>query len=210
MINAYPLCWPSGWGRTKISQNSRFKRIQSVSHNRCEHTVFEGVNEVNAELKRLGAKNIIISSNMPVRNDGTPYSNARNPDDSGVAVYFALNGSQQCIPCDKWKSAADNLWAVAKTIEALRGIERWGAKDMVTAAFKGFTALPDYSGDPDRNLTETKRDWFAGDWFADCRDRLEVKDKYKQLIKVLHPDVGGNVREFSDMQEQYNERMILK
>lgn len=32
--------------------------------------------------------------------------------------------------------------AIEKTIEALRGLERWGAKEMVNAPFRGFKALP--------------------------------------------------------------------
>ena len=34
------------------------------------------------------------------------------------------------------------MQAIAKTIEALRGINRWGTGDMMEAAFKGFSALP--------------------------------------------------------------------
>lgn len=34
------------------------------------------------------------------------------------------------------------MQAVRKTIEALRGIARWGTGDMMEAAFTGFEALP--------------------------------------------------------------------
>ena len=44
--------------------------------------------------------------------------------------------------CDKFRYTRDNIYAVAKTIEALRGIERWGASDMMERAFSGFKALP--------------------------------------------------------------------
>jgi hypothetical protein len=39
-------------------------------------------------------------------------------------------------------SIRDNLQAVAKTIEALRGIDRWGTREMVDAAFQAFAAIP--------------------------------------------------------------------
>jgi hypothetical protein len=47
-----------------------------------------------------------------------------------------------CFACDRWDSVADNVQAIRKTIEALRGIERWGTGDMVQRAFAGFVALP--------------------------------------------------------------------
>ena len=95
-----------------------------------------------AELQRLGARNAVISTNVELRQDGLPYSNRRRPDDPGVAVYFMYEGRQQCIPCDRWLSVEENLRAVWKSIEALRSLERWGAKSFVDAAFTGFAALP--------------------------------------------------------------------
>ena len=43
----------------------------------------------------------------------------------------------RAIACDKWDSIRDNLHAVAKTIEALRGIDRWGTGEMVDAGTLG-------------------------------------------------------------------------
>ncbi|WP_051532952.1 hypothetical protein [Arthrobacter sp. 9MFCol3.1] len=95
-----------------------------------------------AELRLLGVKNIVLSSNQELRRDGLPYAKRPQPMDRGVAVYFEREGKQQCIPCDKWSRIEDNVQAIRKTIEALRGLERWGAKSMVDAAFQGFLALP--------------------------------------------------------------------
>ncbi len=36
---------------------------------------------------------------------------------------------------------ADNLWAIAKHVEAMRGLDRWGVGD-ITRAFTGYAALP--------------------------------------------------------------------
>jgi len=54
------------------------------------------------ELDRLGEKNIIISTNLALRNDGLPRANQKMPDDAGVAVYFTLKNEQKCFPCYKW------------------------------------------------------------------------------------------------------------
>src|SRR3546814_19053229 len=44
--------------------------------------------------------------------------------------------------CDRWDTVRDNVRAIGKTIEAIRGIERWGASDMMERAFSAFEALP--------------------------------------------------------------------
>ena len=44
--------------------------------------------------------------------------------------------------CDKWDKVKDNINAIANTIAAIRGIERWGASDMMERAFSAFEALP--------------------------------------------------------------------
>ena len=96
------------------------------------------------ELCRLGCDhwNVIISSNMPVKRDGLPYANRKDPEDPGVAVYFKLNREEKCFPCDRWDRVADNIHAIGLSIAALRGLDRWGAEHMVDAAFRGFKALP--------------------------------------------------------------------
>ena len=38
------------------------------------------------ELKRLGARGMVLSTNVELRQDGLPYSNRRRPEDPGVAV----------------------------------------------------------------------------------------------------------------------------
>lgn len=118
MIDAYPLQWPTAWPRTKQPLVAQFKTsLTSAARN------------LTWELERLGAKNIVISSNMQYRADGIPYSRQPNLADTGIAVYFTLNGEEQCIPCDKWTDLADNMQAIRKTVEALRGLERWRQGD---------------------------------------------------------------------------------
>lgn len=42
-------------------------------------------------------------------------------------------------------------------------------------------------------------------YFYDCETVDACKQRYKELSKKLHPDMGGNADEFNDMFEQYNE-----
>lgn len=147
MTQAYPLTWPAGQPRTPMEKRvySQFKTKQEKAQ--------QGLLQ---EIQRLGGREPIISTNVPIRRDGLPYADVarRNIPDQGVAVYFTFKGRQQCFACDRWATIGENIHAIAKTIEALRGIERWGSGDMMERAFTGFTALP-----PPIITAPPARDW---------------------------------------------------
>lgn len=182
----YPLAWPLGWKRTQRPERSRFANVSISSES----------NEIVRQLHLMGARNIIISSNMRYRQDGMPYANQGYIEDVGVAVYFDLNGDQQCIPCDKWGSLGDNIRAIAKTIEALRGIERWGAKEMVNAAFRGFKALPESIIMGER----VAKAWYEVLQVSQNADPEIVQAAYKRMLHKTHPDTGGNDFAFQEVQ----------
>lgn len=195
MIEAFPLQWPKNWART----DARRRRHSSFKTNRAQ-----AISHLLNELKLLGAKKVVINSNLRTYERGgqlIPY--AQQPEaseDPGVAVYFELEGRQQCIPSDRWKSSGDNIRAVGLTIQALRGLERWGAKQMVEAAFTGFQALPDYTEN-----VQAMPD--IPDYFDECETPGEIRERYLFYAKELHPDHGGNAEEFKEMLRQYQEKM---
>lgn len=194
MINAYPLAWPAGWPRSHARKRSKFG----------DYTFEYMRREVLRELGLLKASDIIISSNLRLRQDGFPYSGQAQPEDVGIAVYFKLNGEEQCIPCDKWHKTEDNLRAVVKTVEALRGIERWGAKEMVHAAFRGFKALP-------ASVIVTpylSRPWFEILGVSRESPPSVIRAAYRSLAKVKHPDAGGNASEFEELNRALKESGI--
>src|SRR4051812_28607337 len=103
MIKPYPLQWPIGYPRTKHPQvNGHFKTTFATARDRCL-----------LEIKRLGGKDAVISTDIPVRNDGLPYANAARMtmQSQGVAVYFNYNGEPVVFCCDKWHSVAANMQA---------------------------------------------------------------------------------------------------
>ena len=131
------------------------------------------------EIHLLGGTLPVLSTNMPLRLGRVcPTLNFRQPEDKGVAVYFTLKGQQMCFACDRWDSVADNVHAIRKTIEALRGIERWGTGDMVQQAFTGFIALP--SNSP----------WAVLGLKPDANPD-EIKAAYREKARTATPDQGG-------------------
>lgn len=170
-VTAFPLSWPPGYPRVRYRSRSPFK-VKSFETSR---------EQLFAELRRMGATKIILSTNIPIRQDGMPYADLarRRIPDPGVAIYFHFRGSQRSLACDKWERLEDNLHALELTIEAMRGLERWGASSILERAFTGFTALPappqwwDVLGvQPEASLETCER-------------------VYREKIMRAHPDVGG-------------------
>jgi hypothetical protein len=183
----YPLNWPIGWPRTKTPIPSRFKD---------DLTTAAAKNELVAEIERMGGRQIVITTNIPLKKAGSPMPNRRSPDDKGVAVYFTLNGQPKVFACDRWTRISDNMRAIAKTIEAIRGIERWGSSEILDRIYQGFQALPEsgtYSDDAWWNVLEVDPD--AGP--------DEVKEAYRKLIRTNHVDVGGDPVLFAKINEAY-------
>lgn len=190
----YPLQWPMGRARLQNPDRSKFK----------PGTIVSEAQSVFRQLELMGASNIIISSNMQYKADGMPYYR-QSVSDTGVAVYFkSADGEEQCIPCDQWISLEENLRAIAKTIEAMRGIERWGGRSLMNAAFSGFKQLPPstiVTPPPDR----PHRDWWVVlgvDWNADAPT---VKQAYRHAQSLTHPDAGGSAHDFQEVQAAYEE-----
>lgn len=192
---AFPLSWPERWPRVpaNMRKDSPFKR--AVSFAARYHSMDEVRRELAGELDRLGATKEILSTNVKLRLDGLPYSNQAQPADPGAAVYFELKGKPVSLACDKWKRVEDNIWAIVKHIESIRGQERWGVGS-VEQAFRGYMALP--------GIGESG----ASDWWKTLGVTInatpeQVKEAYRVLVKKHHPDAGGDRDLFQRLQQAY-------
>lgn len=183
-VEAYPLAWPHGRQRTPDWHRERPK---------FKATFAAARDELLLEIKRLtgtvrnGDARIVISTNIALRRDGLPLANQRQPDDPGVAVYFLFRGHQRAFACDRWEKVEHNMQAIAKSIEALRGIERWGSGDMLEAAFAGFNALP-----PPAQPTEAAKPWHEVLGVQAHATTKDVRTAYRRIAALHHPDRGGS------------------
>jgi hypothetical protein len=168
-VESYPLHWPAGRPRTPRNQIS-YSRFSPG--NRAQE-----VRSVQDELWRLGAKNVIVSTNVRLRRDGLPYAGDKAPDDQGVAVYFDYLGGQKCFACDRWETVEENLRAIFKSIEAIRGLDRWGSKSFVDAAFTGFAALPS---------PEMQKPWWEVLGIDRHAGKDEIRSAYRRKSMELH------------------------
>lgn len=177
-VSSYPLTWPPGWPRTAPAGRKAgpFKT-----------TIAGALKNVETEIKRIGGKITVISSNVSLGES--------RPSDPGIAVYFDYDGESTAIPCDRWTSVEANLQAVARTIEAMRGIERWGAKHMIKSAFRGWAQLAGPEGAPEH--------WTDVLDIAAHASTEAVRARYQQVRSNAHPDKGGTADAFARVERAW-------
>lgn len=210
MISAFPLTWPTGWKRTPphIRERARFNKKESKSENfqtqagnqvrrwkvTKDLSVNDAVSRVIAEVTKLGVMDrgdIVVSTNLKVRLDGLPYSNLAEPQDPGAAVYWRTGNSNKCIAVDRYDRVADNIAAIAATIEAMRAIERHGGAEILERVFLGFQALPSPAAEP----------WWAVLGFAQGENvtKEKAEENFRRLAMQHHPDKGGEAAKFAEI-----------
>lgn len=184
---AYPLQWPEGWARTPDHARK--------THSQFKTTFDKARRELNAELVRLGAKNVVISSWLALRNDGQPYADQarRRIPDPGVAVYFIFRNRQMVMARDAYTSVHDNLRSIGLGIAHLRGLERHGGGTMMERAFEGFAALPSPdSFDPWAVMGLLQQN---GPY-----SKSQIEARYRDLARQRHPDApGGSTEDFQKL-----------
>lgn len=181
----YPLHWPNQ--RRRIAKDERIRA--RFRRGTMPVSVAGGCERVLRSLASIGVDlaTVVISSNRKPRTDGLPASGQAEPEDAGVAVYWlAHQGTRtakvaRCLAVDQYDRAADNLAAIAATLEALRTVERHGGRAVMEQAFTGFEALPS---------PEVWRHVFGLE-DAQVVTLAEVKQLYRALAPSRHPDTGG-------------------
>jgi len=130
--------------------------------------------------------------------------------DVEVKITFDRNGKRYIFKCSNYKNKLDNLRAAQLTISYLyRALEAYGVEsseeglsnDIFDNFLLGFEATPD---DSVLKLT-------AGDqWYEILNVRpqatpKEVKNAYRGLCKIYHPDNGGSKEAFQRLCVAYEE-----
>ncbi|MHB1260365.1 MAG: J domain-containing protein [Thermoplasmatota archaeon] len=173
----HPLAWPTGWRRIPAPARRRaaFRSRASAL------TVAAALSRLTGELRRLGARDIIISTNLRLRHDGLPYSTDRAPEDVGAAVYFKLKGHNRVLACDAWTLVADNIASIAAHIDAIRRIDRYqvGTLDQ---AFAGYAP----------RLQSAPEEWRIVLGVPSNATRGAVDLAFDRLAMTAHPDRGGS------------------
>jgi len=213
-LTNYPLTWPDGWRRTppSMQKQAQFGKTETVrsSDNSSSWqrkkplTVMDGIQRVLQELSRMGftRDDVLISTNLVTRLDGLPRSDQRKPIDPGVAVYWrrGTQGEMRCIAIDIYNDVADNLAAVAATLEALRAIERHGGAQVQERSFRGFAALPQ----------STRRHWKDVLGLNNLGRQIhesDIRAAYRIASLGAHPDRGGSHEAMAELNKAREEAL---
>lgn len=213
-MTKYPLAWPHGWKRvpSHLRRRARFHETSRQYSStpgggswlkKRDLSVADATGRILDELRRFGVLDgdAIISTNLKLRLDGLPRSDQAAPADPGVAVYWTRHGEGQAMKCmaiDLYDRVADNLAAIAATLEAMRAIERHGGAQVLDRAFTGFTALPPpvVASRPWRDVLEVG----ALDATVEA-----VQASYRRARSKAHPDKGGTTDQYLAVEAAYRE-----
>jgi hypothetical protein len=198
---------PQPWTRPTTPMTMR-------RHARFRTTYARTLQKLQDELEKIGATEILFECSFAsnqIRLDGWPKAN-QAPQYNGIAVSFnhPKVGRVEYVT-DRYFLWTDNLHAIALTLEALRGVERWG----VVASgqqYTGFKAL-----EAGGNGSTGRRG--AAVWIAKLlrEDPVQQKPIVDTLLggpavdqtrlirdarKHAHPDTGGSQEMFELLQEK--------
>jgi len=176
---AYPLTWPAGWPRARTRSEAKF------GHRGGANDVFKRVSmpvaieRLQEQLDLLRASEVILSTNVELRLDGLPRAQQPAPTDPGAALYFKLKGRDTALACDRWHRVEDNITALAKHLEAIRGMDRWGV-GTVEQVFTGYQALP------------APEQWWQVLKVPESASLEMIETAWKMMARNAHPDAGGS------------------
>ncbi len=198
-MESFPLAWPAGQPRTVHRTDARFNTPIGLARD-----------DLLRELELLRTRDVVISSNLPVKRNGLPYADSKEPSDPGVAVYFdrRITNTRShdpdtwkpfVIACDTYRKLVWNLRAIGMTVEALRTIQRHGASSMLEQAFTGFAALP-----PAGHV----RLWWEVLGVNENATREEIRKARAELTLIHHPDRGGNPERMAEVNAAYERSQL--
>lgn len=124
-----PPVWPQAMTRNR--KRAPFKTIWSST-----------LDLLDREIRMLRGRNIELAVDVQdrhLRADGMLRADAR-PASPAVIVSFDTPDGRLTFPCDTFSFWQDNVGAIARALEDLRRVERYGVKK--GAQYAGFKALP--------------------------------------------------------------------
>ena len=150
---------------------------------------------LDTELWHLDAENVVLQmavTDRDIRNDGWIRAQAK-PEHPGVILSFESKHGPLSYPCDTFTEWKGNLRAIAKGLEDLRRLERYG----ITKTGQQYTGWKQI---PATTSAETPESVLARVSGLSLKDvQADPKAAYRQAAKRTHPDSGGSDQAFSEV-----------
>ena len=194
---SYPLQWPEGWPWTPPAKRTRGEQFKHKAASGWRELVTFAVarDALYDELRKLGATNVVVSTNHKPDRYGVPTESKKPVADEGVAIYFLFKEKGMAMACDRFDNAAANMRSLGLAIDAMRQLDRHGGGAMMERAFSGFLAIaPPTWKKPWRQVFGVDPEWHG-----------DIKALYREKAKNRHPDSGGSDSLMAELNVAFDE-----
>lgn len=174
----------------------------------------ETLDFLRRELEYIHCRKAIIEADYradQIKADGWPKASASQPRDPGIVLrVIESKYGPLTYPCDTFTRHEDNLRAIALTLDAQRMIDRYGVTRR-GEQYQGWAQLPAHgtatltaeaaaailvaysNGDADSSAAIAMRRALLG-------SPSLTQKAYRAAAIATHPDAGGDVKRFQDVQ----------
>jgi hypothetical protein len=210
--------WP--WAVTQERTRAQFKKASRHTGDGAggtrwipqrELTLAEATQQLLRELEAIEAEDVVFEVDVPesrIRQDGGIYSGTRASSPRVVVSFRFAHGAMR-YKSDRYTRFEDNLVAIARTLEALRTVDRHGVSSR-GEQYQGWKALPAQSSVTMDSYGAAK---LVALWAGEppLPEEGEVtrivgnpgwaKATIRKAAKRVHPDVeGGSAEKFQQLQ----------
>lgn len=151
---------------------------------------------LTSELRHLGAKErelLVAIRPEDFRRDGKPRANAKQ-DHPGVILSFDAKVGHLSYAVDTFDRWQDNVRGIAKSLEALRMVDRYGTTKH-GEQYRGFMAIEATAAPAGFASTYEAQQW--------CKriagyepDETWTRRIFREAQRAAHPDMGGDPAKF--------------
>ncbi|GAA4443005.1 hypothetical protein [Bremerella cremea] len=158
---------------------------------------------LESELQKLRATQVVMQLDVTpsdIRLDGQIRANSR-PRSSAVVLSFNTPKGALSFPCDRFTNWQDNVRAIAKSLEALRMVDRYGVT-RGNEQYRGWSRLPPPTTAPTADMVADVL-WLAklvGVQASEITGPYNLAVAIRQAERITHPDAGGSAEDFKRVQ----------
>lgn len=156
-------------------------------------TIQHRLRELVSEIRLIKGAPATLYTDLQMVKDGTRPRSTSKPDRPFATLRLTLGQDELWLTSDRYRGIGCNIYALTRTIGAIRQIERDGGPGLLGRATAGFKALP------------ARRHWTS---VLGCQPHLNpelVRLRYRERLKEAHPDGGGSEEELAEVMAAYKD-----
>lgn len=172
---------------------------------------------LDREVRHLGGRDVVIEVDVreqDIRLDGMLRANARADSPAVVVAFETRQHGPMLYRCDRFERSyraasvgwQENIRAIAKTLEALRSVDRYGATE-TGQQYAGFKALPAGTAMPASHMTRERAIAILASYVDVPPQHLNLEPEslrstWRRARRLTHPDRHAGDQTKWDVVEQ--------